>query len=282
MQKALQLDYLDDELRAGLWNTLTRGLWQLWEPAATAYGMRTRSQGARELDRLIDRLWSGYFHEPLDAMPAFKIQHRPEDSLYERLRSIMLRGEPLQDLDLLDAIVRYVDRSWQTRLCAALNEVMVAENCGYRFVDQILIPVTAPEEIESIETALEKTTGAVREHLSTALALLADRMAPDYRNSIKESISAVEAACQAIAGMPKASLGDCLKAIKKVKPLHQAFEAALVKLYGWTSDDGGIRHALTEQGVTPTHADAQFMLVSCSAFTNYLWAVAAEQGIKIS
>jgi hypothetical protein len=91
----------------------------------------------------------------------------------------------------------------------------------------------------------------------------------------------VEAACQAIAGKPQASLGDCLKEIKKSKDLHAAFEGALGKLYGYTSDAGGIRHALNDEGVKVSHADAQFMLVSCSAFINYLWSVAAETGITI-
>lgn len=43
----------------------------------------------------------------------------------------------------------------------------------------------------------------------------------------------------------------------------------------------GIRHALKEDTMTPTYADARFMLVCCSAFTNYLWTVAAELDISI-
>jgi len=43
-------------------------------------------------------------------------------------------------------------------------------------------------------------------------------------------------------------------------------------LYGYTSDSGGIRHALSDEDVTPTFEDAKFMLVSCSAFINYLKA----------
>jgi len=43
------------------------------------------------------------------------------------------------------------------------------------------------------------------------------------------------------------------------------------KIYGWTSDEGGIRHALSDKGdVEITLADARYMLVSCSAFVNYL------------
>jgi hypothetical protein len=40
-------------------------------------------------------------------------------------------------------------------------------------------------------------------------------------------------------------------------------------LYGYTSDTHGIRHALKDDS-QPNAEDAKFMLVSCSAFVNYL------------
>lgn len=51
--------------------------------------------------------------------------------------------------------------------------------------------------------------------------------------------------------------------------LHNAFKQGVIKLYGWTSDAGGIRHALIEAPEVD-EADARFMLVSCSAVVNYL------------
>jgi len=48
-------------------------------------------------------------------------------------------------------------------------------------------------------------------HLLTALDLLADRQAPDYRNSIKESISTVEAIANRLAGTTNKPLGDPMK-----------------------------------------------------------------------
>ena len=122
---------------------------------------------------------------------------------------------------------------------------------------------------------------SVRQHLKRSLELLSDRKNPDYRNSIKESISAVEAICQIISGKAKATLPDCLKALKEQKPMHPAFEQALIKQYGYTSDEGGIRHALSDDSSSPSYADAKFMLVSSSAFISYVLTKAAELGIKI-
>jgi hypothetical protein len=52
-------------------------------------------------------------------------------------------------------------------------------------------------------------------------------------------------------------------AILLVPSLKRAFD----KLYGYTSDADGIRHALLEED-SVTFEQAKFMLVVCSAFTN--------------
>jgi hypothetical protein len=51
-----------------------------------------------------------------------------------------------------------------------------------------------------------------------------------------------------------------------------------VKLYGYTSDDSGIRHAILDQP-TVGFDEAKFMIVSCSAFVNYLIAKAGAVGL---
>jgi len=51
-------------------------------------------------------------------------------------------------------------------------------------------------------------------------------------------------------------------------------------LYGYTSSAEGIRHALLEEAKL-NFEDAKFMLVSCSAFVNYLIAKTSKAGIKI-
>ncbi|MBI2817655.1 MAG: hypothetical protein HYX72_12020 [Acidobacteria bacterium] len=96
----------------------------------------------------------------------------------------------------------------------------------------------------------------------------------------KESISAVEALCKLITNKHKATLGDALKELEKKLPMHQAFKNALNNLYGYTSDAEGIRHALLDESkLTPD--DGKFMLVLCSAFVNYVTAVASKAGIEL-
>lgn len=112
------------------------------------------------------------------------------------------------------------------------------------------------------------------------MSLLSDRSNPDYRNSIKESISAVESACQVITGSKSASLGDALKKLDKNIEIHSALKQAFLKLYGYTSNEDGIRHAIFDKSEI-SFSDAKYMLVSCSAFTNYIIGKVAENNIDI-
>jgi hypothetical protein len=109
----------------------------------------------------------------------------------------------------------------------------------------------------------------VKHHLESALALMSNREKPDFRNSIKESVSAVESLSKHFSKDQSASLGSVLKELEKTKTLHPALRTAFSALYGYTSDAQGIRHALLDEP-TLTKADAQFMLICCSAFVNFV------------
>jgi hypothetical protein len=77
-------------------------------------------------------------------------------------------------------------------------------------------------------------------HLERALTLLADRSQPDYRNSIKESISAVEAMARVVSNNPKATSAEALKVLERGGHLHSALKDGFAKLYGYTNDALGI------------------------------------------
>ncbi len=168
---------------------------------------------------------------------------------------------------------------------ASFNEVLASELSAYRFVGGKLVPVSSEQEMQAIERAIAETSGAystASEHLQhVAVTLLARRPKPDYRNSIKESISAVEALCAVITGNQKATLGQALKVIDEEARLHGALRSAFEKLYGYTSDADGIRHALMEE-TTIEQEDAIFMLVACSAFVSYVIAKRARKSLSRS
>lgn len=155
-----------------------------------------------------------------------------------------------------------------------LNALFEEEFVGYRMIAHEITPITNEVEINEIKTSLDIEFEGCKSHIKKGLSLLSDREKPDYKNSIKESISAVESICQIICKDDKATLGKALNKLEEsgIK-LHRSLKEALSKLYGYTSDEGGIRHAegLFESNVS--FEDAKFMLVTCSAFVNYLVGV---------
>jgi len=119
----------------------------------------------------------------------------------------------------------------------------------------------------------------VREHLNQALKLLSDRKKPDYRNSIKESISAVESLSKIISKQDKATLGPALNAVEKSTAASR-LERGISETLRLHKRCPGIRHALMDEPTLDVE-DAKFMLVSCSAFRNYLVVKAKKLGVPI-
>lgn len=164
----------------------------------------------------------------------------------------------------------------------SMNELFEKEYVGYRFVNGKIVAITDKTEIEEIEEACNNPFDCCRTHIQKAVGFLADREKKDYKNCIKESISAVEAVSKVIAEKDNAELKEALKVLKdKGLVVHGALEKAFLALYGYASDEGGIRHSerLFESSVT--FEEAKFMLVSCSAFVNYLIAEVGKVKGKI-
>lgn len=153
------------------------------------------------------------------------------------------------------------------------NNLFEREYVGYRYINKVIVPITDNTEIASIEEATTTAYQSVTTHLDKALILISDREHPDYANSIKESISAVEAICSEILGKSD-TLGAALKKLEqKGVVIHPCLKSAFEKLYGYTSDATGIRHVGQLDGKDATFDEAKFMIVSCSAFINYVKGV---------
>lgn len=160
------------------------------------------------------------------------------------------------------------------------NKLFKREYVGYRYINRKIVPITDEQEINAIEEAISSPFQKSANHLKKALNLLSDRDNPDYSNSIKESISSVEAICSEILGKSE-SLGVALdKLEKKGINIHPSLKSAFDKLFGYTSNAAGIRHAGQLDGKDATFDEAKFMLVSCSAFVNYLKGTVSSSKLK--
>lgn len=272
IKKVMQVDSIDDDLRNGLWNALSIFYWNRIK--ANVYEDWYLAND-RDVEILFKRLWHNYFKKPIDTLSI----HWPEP--LDEVRRYYFSCKWYDVYDFIEFVAReYPDRGINSRFIDFCNSVLERELSAYRFVGGTITQITSKKEIVEIEEALEEAPKTVKIHLKTALSLLADRKSPNYRNSIKESISVIEAISKQISGKPKAKLDQALEEIEKKTELHPALKKAFSNLYGYTSNAEGIRHALMEEP-NLDFEDAKFMLVSCSAFINYLMAKASKADIKL-
>lgn len=169
-------------------------------------------------------------------------------------------------------LIRIFNRHCYTELCDTLNITLEKHNSAYRMQNGRIIPISSEKELEEITEASHTPHMVINNHIRKAVNLFSDRDNHDYQNTVKEAISAVEAAANIVNGTTGKTLADALKVLDNESTIHPALKDAFIKIYGYTSDErSGIRHAMTtEADCIPDFADAKFMLVACSAFINYL------------
>lgn len=261
----LQIESMDSDLRNRLWNVLDFYYWTESE--------RGEYEWINGKDKaLFRRIWHNFLKIPIHSLPSYW------DDVLDYLKDYYFDCEWFEVYDFIEYVANtYEEEEIDEKFKKTCNKVLEEELSAYRFVDNRIAKVTSKIEIDEIEKSLKTPFSSVNAHMETALCLMTDRKSPDYRNSIKESISGVEAICQIIANNDDATLTQALNAIEEKIKLNKNLKEAFKKLYHYTSSAEGIRHAiglLEEPNLN--FEDAKFMLVSCSAFINYLISKASK------
>ncbi len=93
-----------------------------------------------------------------------------------------------------------------------------------------------------------------------------------YSDSIVQSAHSIESVARNIAPDDCKTLGPALKSLERNGILnHPSLREAFSKLYGYTSDKQGLRHAILKEGGRPPDVDeAVFFYGACACFTAYL------------
>lgn len=279
VSKEMQLETMDEDLKNSLWNIYDLFILQ-----------KISDDHSYEFDItpstfFANSMWHSFFKKPIDQIPSSYY------AIKNQVRQYFFSYEWYKVYDLIEftiglgkhRILKGIDKE---KLYEIYNNIFEREFAGYRFIDETLSPITNSIEIEELKESFSLTNNftslkGCNTHLKSALDKLSDKINPDYRNSIKESISAVESVAKIISNNSKDSLGGALDKIKGKLKLHSTLEKGLKQIYSYTSDADGIRHALKDEP-NCDFEDAKYMLVSCSAFVNYLIAKAAKAEIKIS
>lgn len=265
---SLQVDEINDELKNSLWNTLLN-LYNsrdesYWKMVAKGVAINFRKFPADELpyrdydcrDWLKEYFFSLNWYETYNLIEFLADNHRT----LTRISRSYGHGYKYHDIK-------------NDELKAHLNSIFERELSGFRFISGVLSPIS--DKVE--QTAISDTINAAKklnlfgaqEHLETSLKLLGKKPEPDYRNSIKEAISAVESVAKKISGSDSNGLSGAIEELSQQTDLHGALKAGFNSLYGYSSDTDGVRHAILDQP-SIGFAEAKYMLVSCSAFVHYL------------
>ena len=248
---------MDDALRNSLWNWVLASI-EGHGPDATFENWH----------RVVHVLWSDFFKKSVDEISS--------DSRHS-VKSWFLTAEWYEVYNFVEFLLPLNTRGhgYDPERYARedrLNATLEREMSGYRSVKNQLVEITSPLELQEVDEAATTRTGfeGVAKHITSAIGLMGKRPTPDYRNSIKESISAVEAAAKLLTGGKSGGIDNAVAVLEKHHGLHPAFKDALKKLYGYTSDADGIRHPILDSKAATSFAEAKFMLVACSAFANFL------------
>lgn len=253
-----QVNEINDNLRNCLWNILDARIWR------SQHFMTFSNPFEHKEGRMVafsQEMWHRYFKLPMDEIPS------DDTRVLGNIRDYFFGAKWYEVYDFLEYII---STKVTVNLQRSINQVLKEELAGYTCIDGVFTSVTDECEVSALETALNDTKfSAVTEHLKQALEHMSRKENPDYRNSIKESICAVECMAKIITGNDKGTLAEALTILDKTKVIHPAQKEGFKKLYGYTSDDGGIRHALKEKSIVDQD-DAKYFLLSCTSFVNYL------------
>lgn len=265
IRQAIQVESIDNVLENRLWNNILADLIMKTE----AY---TLSVGDSDRAKILKMIWREFFENRIDEIPSYQSGGVDVDTVQEYIKNWFISAAWYEKYDFIEFLVFLDQKTINTGFATKCNNTLKRESAGYRIIEQKIVQITSEEEIAEIEEAINSSSKLkpVETHLITALELLSKREKPDYRNSIKESISAIESLCIIITGEKTTTLGKALGQIEDKYKIHGALKSAFSSLYGYTSDSGGIRHSLLEGDSEVTMEDAKFMLIVCSAFINYL------------
>jgi len=262
-EKTIQLNDINYEIRVSVWNLFYLNFFSQF----VKY-LNLPISNSPPLYSFCRSLWMNFFFKRVDNINT--------DSFVaiDQIQSYLLECKWNKVYDFIEFVIKHfndTEPQLNGNFIEQCNSMLNREGSGYRILNKRVAPISSEIEIKEIEEALSiEGLDNVSIHLNLALAKLSDKVEPDYRNSIKESISAIETLCREITG--EMTLGKALKKFEESGIIfNNQFKDALEKLYAYSNNkETGIRHALLETPRPPEFEEAKFMLVVASAFINYL------------
>lgn len=200
----------------------------------------------------------------------------------ENYRQLFLDYSPFNKVfDVLEIVMRHP--KCPESFIEGVAEIF--EECQMAYVvdtnqPPTIMPAATKEEGEAIVNAMIKLRDVgldgAETHLRNAGACINQR---DWAGSVRESINAVESVARRLDKNKSNTLAAALKSLDSKHSIHPALKDGFIKLYGYTSSEQGVRHALLDSEKSAVGQDeAVFMLGACASFVSFL--LHKEQAIK--
>jgi hypothetical protein len=265
----LALKTLSKDLRARLWAAVYHSISEAWWPARM-YGQRPS----------LGPPWDGIFYE----MHVYRDGRMADDfgndpaQLVAEAKAVFEKGNYVAVFGWLQWVLRRKDVPYG--LAHQIEEALEQSGAAYRLIDRDTIaPIGSAAEKASLEDAFADLAAAefhgARSHLQNAATELT---AGRYSDSVRESIHAVESVARVLE--PSAELSKALGLLEKSAKIHGGLKRSFSSLYGYTSDEKGIRHPLLDDTTSKVdEVDALFMIGACASFVSYLINKARVAGL---
>lgn len=261
-EQAFQKENMNQSLKVNIWHiTYENYFFKLDEYQQTAKESIT-----------IELIWTKIFKFDINKIPNYY-----DASISRTFRKTFYQLKWYEVYDLIEIILKYENNT--KKYIESLNRSFEENNNLYRILNNKIVPITNDIEIKSIKDNFKNPYDPVKKHIQKSLNHLSNRENPDYANSYKESINAVESLCNVILvekGYKKKKvknypLGKSLNIIfnSTENEFDKSLKACFSTFYGHASNYKGIRHGQeTEEEVS--YDEAKVTLIICSAFINYL------------
>ena len=258
----MRLGELSPDLRRELWNSVYRSLKSM-----------SRRSGRRYFFDESKKDWIGRVLGRFARIPESEVDTSYPTVVNWFERNIM-ESEFNRVLDFIEITVNEIDNF---NYATDINDLFISHQAAYWLdISQHpyrFIPCANPEQGAATREAIEMLREGGMDGAATHLREAAEHInLGQYADSVKDSILAVESVAREITPRAKRTLGPALDSLEHAGLLkHPYLKAGFKKLYDYTSDEGGIRHALVFKDAPDVGQDeAVFMFGACASFSAYL------------
>ncbi len=289
LPEPLQLEHLSQPLRVELWNLIYEFILPFMNRTLVMSG--GPGSGSiyfeRSMKKCFQETYSRMYTVPLD-----DARLDDDHNLYEGSKSTVLCGdfhEVFEWIEVFSALaVKHIapgdmpcgqDSKHGTQLAVRVQNAMEQYAAAYHFTSDEwpfppyrFEPHASQRSADLTLNALQSIKKADLQGVTSQLDQAAQHISnARWAEAVRDSIHAVESIVQEITS--EHSLAKGLKNLEsRGVQIHSALKDAFIKLYGYTNNEPGIRHALdaTKEGASVGMPEALFMYTSCTAFVDYL------------